>query len=130
MFAINVLINGKKVCTAGVGNFGVLTAIVSWVAHEPEKLARWAKMGDTEIESPRLNLHVGGISHERKANVDWPVPDIKVGDELVIQLCERDEVDDPEPSEVQYEEIEIEDQKAQVRRMAKELGWQINEQAN
>ena len=46
MRAFRIYLNGKKLCLAGIGDDGVLSAIVNWVATDRE--------GD-------LFLHVGGL---------------------------------------------------------------------
>ena len=45
MKCLETYLNGEKLCVAGVGEYGVLSAHVTWVADSPEKLARWAAEG-------------------------------------------------------------------------------------
>lgn len=126
MFALEVFHNGTKVSTAGVGRYGVLSAGISWVSHEPEKLAEWAKEGE-QVKSPSITLNVGGISVERLAHVDWPMPEVKLGDEVIVRLREVNEVDEPKLEHSLEPDSKGVDQKEYVRRMAKELGWQVIE---
>jgi hypothetical protein len=54
MRAFNVSLNGEKPCLAGVGERGVLSAIITWVA------------GDRGED---LLLEVGGLANEE--HIDW-----------------------------------------------------------
>jgi hypothetical protein len=40
MVAFGIYLNGAHMCTAGIGELGVLTACVTWSGHRVEKLAR------------------------------------------------------------------------------------------
>jgi hypothetical protein len=97
MIAFEVKINGKDVCTAGVGEHGVLSAILSWVKRNstnrpqdlPEEL--WAE--------EELEFSVGGlISHDKKdghERVRWIDQSISVGDEIVIRILNQPACDEP-----------------------------------
>jgi hypothetical protein len=98
MKCFEVTINGKKACTAGVGNDGVLTAIISFV--------KGARASDgTRSESESLGIEVGGL-----ANIDagtsehrrWLQQDLSVGDELTIKVIEAVESDEPQTKETSY----------------------------
>jgi hypothetical protein len=58
--------NNERLCVAGVGDFGVLTACVSWVAPSPDRLDRWATEGISE-QPAELNLQVGGLKTNERA---------------------------------------------------------------
>lgn len=78
MIAFEVLVNGKKLCTAGVGEKGVLNASI---------------LGP---KSPRLR--VGGLCNEE--HVVWISPrpaahELKAGDEVTIRVVETDVADEP-----------------------------------
>ncbi|HZI88194.1 MAG TPA: hypothetical protein VFD48_15280 [Pyrinomonadaceae bacterium] len=66
MLRFEVEINGERSCLAGVAEFGVLTAILSWVKI-PEMIA---KEGE---EARKLDLHVGGLTENNggEAHVTW-----------------------------------------------------------
>lgn len=71
--------NGKKLCIAGVGDRGVLSAIISWVA------------GDRDED---LFLHVGGLVNEE--HIDWiDHTRLQIGDEIRVQICDVESGDDP-----------------------------------
>jgi len=79
MRAFKVSLNGKKLCVAGVGKRGVLSAIVSWVA------------GDRGED---LFLQVGGLANEE--HIDWvKQKGLQVGDEIRIEVVESGSADDP-----------------------------------
>lgn len=72
MRALSVSLNGKKLCLAGVGERGVLSAIISWVA------------GDRGEDS---FLEVGGLANEE--HIDWVNQKrLQVGDEIRIEVVE------------------------------------------
>ena len=78
MIAFEVLVNGEKLCTAGVGDKGVLTANI------------------VGPKSPRLR--VGGLHNEE--HVLWishrPMAlELKVGDEVTVRIVETEVVDEP-----------------------------------
>jgi hypothetical protein len=58
MIAFEVSLNGKRVCTAGVQDFGVLSAIVSWVRRRP------AQSRDGKTIEEELTVEVGGLVTE------------------------------------------------------------------
>ena len=81
MRAFEVYLNGKKLCLAGIGDDGVLTTIVNWVA-------RGGKGG--------LFLEVGGLISPVSEHVAWvKQKPLRVGDQLRIMLVERKAVDPP-----------------------------------
>ena len=115
MRAFEVYLNKKKLCIAGIGNDGVLDAMVNWVAR--------GGRGD-------LFLDVGGLVSPAEEFVRWVNQrPLRVGDQVHIKIIEADAVDKPikrwrpDPAE------ELKSKKRYVRRMAKELGWKIQVQS-
>ena len=82
MKALEVFINGHRLCLAGVGDEGALHAIVSWV-------------GDRSREED-IHLSVGGVDCVADENLRWNVPSIGVGAEVLIRVVEAPSVDPPE----------------------------------
>jgi hypothetical protein len=78
MRAFAVSINGKPLCTAWIGNDGVLTSSVCW-SGKPE-------MG-------HVHMHVGGLDSPTNEHLRWSVKDIGVGDEITTRIIETDAVD-------------------------------------
>ena len=84
MLSFEVSLNGQPLCTAGVGDAGVLTAIVSAVL-------RGAGSGAGETE---LTLSVGGLAAGEHRW--WPGAEVlAVGDEVVIRVVESAAPDAP-----------------------------------
>jgi hypothetical protein len=82
MIAFVVSVNGQRVATIGVGDSGVLSAIVRWAG-------RAGEAGD-------LGLDIGGLDTRTDEHIRWPdPPEIKVGDTITIQVIETDTVDTP-----------------------------------
>ena len=100
MVCYEVWINGRRACVAGIGNLGVLSALVTWVKRE-----RW---GDDEpctseglVES--LHMRVGGLMHHGKDTVylDWITDQpLSVGDELQIKIIDLDKCDPQLPAKL------------------------------
>lgn len=79
MRAFSISLNHEKLCLAGVGEHGVLSAIVNWVA------------GDHGSD---LFIHVGGLANEE--HIDWvKQKSLQVGDEIHVKIVEARSVDKP-----------------------------------
>jgi hypothetical protein len=97
MICFEVQVNGRTVCTAGVGNLGVLSAILSWVKRDPKKLPHG--LSEEEWCKETLDLTVGGtVGHGEDGNqfLDWlRHRPISVGDEITIKVLNQDNCDPP-----------------------------------
>ena len=82
MRAFVVRLNGKRLCTAGIGRNGVLTAIVNWVNGSPR--------GDRE---DHFFFHVGGLDSSTDEHVTYDVPELKVGDTVTVRIVETERID-------------------------------------
>ncbi len=92
MIAFEVSINGKRMCTAGIADFGVLSAILSWARRRPEN-SRDGKNIEEE-----LTFEVGGLDSTDSAvseHIKWLATPLQVGDTVSIRVIERDEVEAP-----------------------------------
>jgi hypothetical protein len=106
MRAFKVSLNGKKLCLAGVGERGVLSAIVNWVA------------GDHGAD---LFMEVGGLASEE--HVAWVSQKrLGVGDEIRVKIVEARLVDKPVEKRRVHPSETLSSQKRYVRMMAKKLG--------
>ena len=121
MPVFHVHLNGKKVSTAGVGDLGVLTAIISWVRRKGEHTL--AKKPDSVEEE--LTLSVGGLISPAEEHVRWLERDLKVGDEVRITVAENSKIDRPRSRKRRDRVEELRAQKRYVREMAKQFGWRI-----
>ena len=69
-------------------------------------------------------LHVGGLANEE--HVDWiDHKCIRVGDEIRVEICDVDSVDDSIRKRRRDAPETLDEKKRYVRGMAKELGWKI-----
>ena len=82
MKAFRVRLNRNRLCTAGVGPNGVLTAIVTWVGG-----------GSRRDASGHFRLHVGGLDSRTGEHIDYEMPEVTVGDKVIIEIIEADHVD-------------------------------------
>ena len=80
MRAFVVSINGKQLCTAGIGTNGVLSSSISWSGRE---------------EGGHFHMHVGGLDTTSNEHLAWPVKEIGVNDEIITRIIETEEVDAP-----------------------------------
>lgn len=82
MKAFEVFINGHRLSLIGVGDAGVLTAIVNWVGRpDPER---------------DLFLSLGGLDRHSNEHLRWNVPSISVGAEVLVRVVEAPVVDPPD----------------------------------
>src|SRR5262245_31648993 len=99
MLCFEVYRNGQKLCTAGIGDFGILTALLTWVSHHPEKLARWTADGVPQTEATELTFKVGGLHGTGDSgsgeHSEWVESDLIVGDEVRIRIVEAPSADPP-----------------------------------
>ena len=110
MKCFEVTINGQKVCTAGIGDDGVLTSILSLVA-KPQTASELTPESGHETPSESLHLRVSGLASSTVGvdeAVEWLHRDLEVGDEIVIRIIEAPDCDDPTSKEVRTRKEVIE----------------------
>ena len=103
MKCFEVIINGKKVCTAGIEDNGVLTAILSFTRRKnsSELNAETQQLNYSES----LDLSVGGLANrgpKMNEHIEWLNQNLAVGDEILIRIIEAPECDEPNTKEVSY----------------------------
>lgn len=109
MRAFEVHLNKKKLCLAGIGENGVLTAIVDYASGN----------GRDEIA-----LTVGGLFSLQDEHVRWVKRrKLRVGDKILVKVVDTESVDKPTERRRRDLAAERRDQKRYVREMAKRLGW-------
>jgi hypothetical protein len=86
MIAFQVTVNGSEVCTAGISDFGVVSAIVTWVRRTP------AKSADGKSIEEELTFHVGGLDSE---HLNWLRTTLNVGDTVTVRILDNAHVDAP-----------------------------------
>ena len=117
MLAFEIHVNGKRVCTAGIGEPGVLSAILNWIGSEPRKGAQKA--------DESASIRVGGLVSSTEEHVTWVRRDLRRGDEVVIRVVETEHADRPRQRDRDTAGKIRSRQKRQVRRLAKSFGWKI-----
>ena len=121
MRALEIHLNHKKLCTAGIGNAGVLTAIVRSDLRPVRVSAR--KSSPRLVE--QLGLDVGALDCSTWEHLGWKAPRLRSGDEILIRIIESDVVDKPGRRERAITDLVINEEKRYVERAAKKFGWQI-----
>ena len=89
MICFEVQINGKEICRAGLGDFGVLSCLVSWVNNRNRPLEDGAKS---------VSLNVGGLTipeNQTGEFVTWVRESLTVGDEVRMKIVEAIDADGP-----------------------------------
>lgn len=89
MIGFEVEVNGEKICLAGVGEFGVLTTIVSWVR-------TGAMVAEEGEQVNKLELHVGGLKEagSASAHITWLNKNLVLDDEIKVRIVNTDHVDE------------------------------------
>lgn len=116
MTAIEVRVNGRKQCVAGIKCDGVVTAILSWVGR-----------GDEHRALPRedVTFRVGGLDSKRREHMEWLTRNMSVGDEIVLRVVDVPKSSVPKKRRRRTTANSLRQEKARVRRMAKQFGWKI-----
>jgi hypothetical protein len=121
MRALEIHVNGKRLCTAGIGDDGALTAIVSSVLRPIQATSRKR----TPRVKEDLGLHVGGFTPSTSEHARWKSPKLRTGDEVRIKIIETDRPDRPSSRERAVPDEAINAEKRYVERTAKKFGWKI-----
>jgi hypothetical protein len=135
MIAFEVQLNGRKICTAGVEEFGDLTAGLAW-RRGPHVSPATGFQHDYEL----LELIVAGVSvrHKNKKaprlksgfaythSLEWVRRKIRLGDEVTIRVIDISSADKPRKREqVPTPNDTLQAHKRYLRGAAKALGWKI-----
>ena len=83
MIALRVLHNGKEVCVAGIGDQGVLSAVVTW-ARIP--------LDSPPVAPEDLSLMISGLHTPTEEDRWWDAPDVTVGDTVTIEIVETEDI--------------------------------------
>ena len=105
-------LNGKKFCIASLGNFGVLSAHVSFVHRK------------TDPKRPNLDLHIRGLDSSTGEHLVWhEAHPLGIGDKVSIEAVKATRGDKPARRKRPDPAADLRARKRYVRKMAKELGW-------
>src|SRR5207244_1224034 len=130
MLCFEVRRNKKRIAVAGVGAFGVLSTTISWVSHEPERIAEMRAEGRGEIPATELKLHVGGLEvgqGDAEAHVDGADISLEPGDTVTLRVIDKKECDVPASRRPIDHARDAEGKKQYVRHMARQFGWEVRE---
>jgi len=118
MIAFEIHLNNQKLCRAGIGDSGVLSAIVNWSA---------ATMA-TGTRNEGMFLNMGGLITLEGKHVSWiNQKPLAVGDKIQVNIVEAESVDEHQRRDLAEDARMRQAKEDQVRRSAKELGWKIEE---
>jgi len=81
MKAFEVFINGHRLCLAGVGDNGGLHAIINCISGPDRE---------------EIFLSLGGLDYVTDEHMNWKVPAIGVGAEVLVRVVETTSVDPPD----------------------------------
>jgi hypothetical protein len=111
MRAFEVHLNGRKLCVAGIGKTGVLTAILDYVGGQGRE---------------ETALTVGGLLTTVDEHVRWiKRRKLRTGDEIHVRVLDCESVESPEERRHRDRKAELKEQQRYVRQAAKEWGWAI-----
>lgn len=110
MRAFKVSLNGKKLCTSGVHDNGILTVIVTAVSGSRSK---------------HVGFHVGGLENSNGEHVLWTRKRLRTGDKIQVMVVESDSIDKPKRGPRPNPVERLKSEKRYVREMAKRFGWKI-----
>jgi hypothetical protein len=88
MTAFEVYLNGEKLCTAGLGEAGVISAILSWRGTQAYK-------DGTAPEAASTEFSVRGLTSPAGEHVRWAEPKVQAGDEIRIRVVDAELADTP-----------------------------------
>lgn len=94
MIAFEVHLNGEKLCTAGLRDLSVLTAILNWRQRQADD----PPVNAEELGSEDLRLYVGGllkVAEGSREFLRWLDLHLKIGDEVTIKIADTNIVDIP-----------------------------------
>jgi hypothetical protein len=123
MISFQISIDGRKICTAGVGDAGVTSVTASWVRRpSPEPASDDAVSGRFEEE---LTLDVGGLTHDpdgASVHVSWLRQPLRVGQQVTIAVVDTTAVDAPRTREREDPTLAAQRKRAYYERLKREYG--------
>ena len=96
---MEVSVNGVVRCVGGVGDFGVLNTIVTWVRRRPEMihptLRDIPEFNEADALKEELDVTLGGLDSTLDNQLDWLKESLKPGDVVTIRLLPEGDYDAP-----------------------------------
>ena len=117
MLAFEVHLNGEKICTAGIGDPGVMTGIITWSLGD----------GKRRPKQEELELQVGGLASSSRTDqyLYWIKRSLQRGDAVSIRIIEARKVDRPKRRRAETAAHRRRQEERYVRQMAEQFGWKI-----
>ena len=122
MITLEVHLNGKRLCRAGVGAHGVVSAITMWVNRAVRTATGDIVPGKFEEFS---ELSVGGLgstSGGADVLVKWAQPRLKVGDEIRIRVVDGARPTKPRTRKRVDPKLEDKAKRREYERLKREYG--------
>lgn len=96
MIAFRVKLNGRKVSTAGLSGYHVVSAIATSVLRGPDVVGKVRRRRSAE---PELKFELGGLwtsPDGAREHVSWTnIHALKVGDRLSLEIVDTESADEP-----------------------------------
>lgn len=92
-----LVINGQPICIAGIKDYGVLTAILSWVLRDPGKYDSHKFPAIEEYTREELQVRLSGLLNNGD-HVEWINRQLQIGDEIRIKILGPGDIDEPRRS--------------------------------
>jgi hypothetical protein len=93
MTGFQVFINGKSIYTAGIGDLGVMQAVIDWACLPTKRGPLFKHLLITTSTAKDSS------NHPRQY---WPIAPLKIGDEVTIKIVEVESADPPLPGMPDY----------------------------
>ena len=98
---LEVSVNSVVRCVGGIGDFGVLSAIVGWVKRRSERIHPEVRSAtdfdEAEMLKQRIDVQFGGLDSSTDRHVQWLNEELKPGDVVTIRVLGEGEFDQPTP---------------------------------
>jgi len=78
----DITLNGRRVCLAGSGRYGVLSMALTWVGRDPRKPAQ--SRADARRLPEECKLRIGALTGDYQES--WETMPVKRGDEITIRV--------------------------------------------
>jgi hypothetical protein len=94
-----VLLNGRRVAVIGMEQFGVVSAIITWVRRNPknitEKMRADPSFDELHFLREQCELELGGLDAATDEHVFWAKEALRPGSEITIRVLPPGEFDIP-----------------------------------
>ena len=117
MRAFEIYLNGRKLCTAGLGEAGVVTSAITWVR------------GPNPKEPEGMDFRVGGLVSRTNTFIDWMHRRLREGDEVRVLVCQKTKVSKPKKTRTESATSKKKRQLVYLKRMAKNLGYELKKKS-